>query len=112
MPNGNFQRRLPLFSLPRQPSVAVHTPGALAFIARLFGFRGFAFLKPINEFDWRNVAGFTEVERFQKINAPLADFGFRDESLWLAKFFGKRRLTQAGFFANFPQQRAEPAMTR
>jgi hypothetical protein len=38
-----------IFSLSRQPPLAVDVPGALAFLARLFGFGGDASLQPFDE---------------------------------------------------------------
>ena len=93
-----------------QSAFTIHSAGAAALLSRLLGFCGLISLKPFNEFAGGNIAGFAEIKRFETINAPFADLGFRDECLRLAEFFRKRRLAQSGLLADFSQQGAEPAI--
>lgn len=99
-------------SLTRQPSLAVHAPGALTFLARLFDSIGDAFLQPFDELHWRHAASCAEVERFQKIHSPLAKLGLGDKGLRFAELLSQGRLIESSFFPDLTQQRPEPSVSR
>jgi hypothetical protein len=84
----------------------------LAFLARLFGFGDIATLQPFDELACRYTASSAEIERFQKINAPLAKLGLGDEGLRFAKLLREGRLVEPGFFPDLTQQRPEPSVSR
>jgi hypothetical protein len=60
-------------------------------------------LQALDELTSRDAARNAEIERFEEIYTPLANFGFRDEGLRFAKLLSQCRLVESGFFPDLTQ---------